>query len=170
MQNLGYLQLSGNPGPWDLSLAEGRGSALFEIVTPPRGAKMWWSGEGATAATHRSVVVRDFAGGQLQLRVRKKEGLEAVPLLVEGKEAAVAVAAETAETAAAEDDGMWGAVSRMFGGGEPDAATTGDDDEDEVIHVFSLATGHLSVGRGGRRGRGSPAPPRVAATSAFCAS
>ncbi|CAN0232181.1 unnamed protein product [Discosporangium mesarthrocarpum] len=42
MKNLGYFQLKAVPGVWDLSLAEGRASDLYELVDPaPRGRGAW---------------------------------------------------------------------------------------------------------------------------------
>jgi hypothetical protein len=72
MQNLGYFQLKANPGVWQLRLAEGRASDLYNIVVSADadegpGGLQWMgrqsSGESAEIVrSTRQIVVKDFTG------------------------------------------------------------------------------------------------------------
>jgi UDP-glucose:glycoprotein glucosyltransferase len=141
MQNLGYYQLQADPGLWVLNLAPGRASNIFDI-------------DGATAINSESsksaglfVPVRSFADVVNRITVTKKAGMEKVSLLVEDGES---------DDADGEDEmsSLWKSFSSMMGGGEQPVkkiekkiksnnTVVSTDNEDNKIHVFSLATGHL---------------------------
>ena len=122
MQNLGYFQFSAAPGVWDLSLAEGRGRELFEVL----------GGEGdePVAVASQDFITTGFYDTNIPLRVQKQSGKEALALLED--------ATSLAEVEADAQGGVLSALGNMFGSGSK-AATKSDD----TIHVFSLATGHL---------------------------
>jgi len=69
-----------------------------------------------------TVIVRDFHTRMNFLAVSKRPGMEHISLLDEG----------------AEDSGYWASVTNFFGGSDKSKQ-----DDDDTIHVFSLATGHL---------------------------
>ncbi len=92
MLNLGYFQLKARPGVWDVRLAQGRASALYDIIDASGdrdGELVYWRSRNAdtgsrAVVTSKRVVVRDFTGPIVQLRVAKKAGLEHVDLLDKG--------------------------------------------------------------------------------------
>eukprot|EP01138_Halocafeteria_seosinensis_P009121 gb/GECG01009322.1/.p1 GENE.gb/GECG01009322.1/~~gb/GECG01009322.1/.p1 ORF type:complete len:1822 (+),score=218.11 gb/GECG01009322.1/:1-5466(+) len=152
MQNLGYFQLKANPGLWEIALAQGRASDLYEIVqqvsTGPSlggddqddrlqfiGRRRPWAYEEEEEGKEEAVVdklpvaLRDFTGPIKQLRVRRRPGREKDKLLdsIEGPSG----------TKDEGDGSLWSQVSSMFSGSLSNA------DADERIHVFSLASGHL---------------------------
>jgi UDP-glucose:glycoprotein glucosyltransferase len=167
MQNLGYWQLKGRPGIWSLRLAEGKASELFDITVPvetlqatsvsplsPRrgagsgsgnsGGYTWWGfgrrGQSEEAVVPSlDVVVRDFTGPITQLTVRKKPGMEKVALLD-------SISAEHGTEGGSDDatptpTSLWSSMSRhLFGNKDNATALTA---EKPLIHVFSLASGHL---------------------------
>lgn len=134
MQNLGYFQLQAGPGVWDIRLAPGRGRDLYEIVSSEGGdGGLQWLGrhsadkdadDSARAVESKRAIVRDFTGPITQLRVRKRHGKEGEPLLEPP--------AEDNEEAS---NSIW---SSLFGSAEVEETT-----DDDTIHVFSLASGHL---------------------------
>lgn len=75
MSNLGYFQLKANPGMWFLQLKRNsRSSELFNIVDLDN---------FETKLDHQEVIVSDFEGAFVPLRVRKKQGKENEQLLTE---------------------------------------------------------------------------------------
>jgi UDP-glucose:glycoprotein glucosyltransferase len=140
MQNLGYFQLQAAPGVWDLSLAEGRGKELFEI----EGGTDFSSDEGSTGLTGAmdgggkvesvSVAVTTFYDTNVPLKVRKQKGKELLELLEK----------QPSDTAEVDAGGgiLSSAYTSMFGGGKAQVKLSQNGDDD-TIHVFSLATGHL---------------------------
>lgn len=141
MQNLGYFQLQANPGVWQLNLASGRASELYTV-------------EGGDIHRTGGVVipVRSFASTLTRLMVSKKPGKESVSLLTDSDD-------DESDDAEGETGlgSVWDSVSSFFGGDEKkhskkDGAkkavktlspVAGANDEDNKIHVFSLATGHM---------------------------
>jgi len=158
MQNLGYFQLQAAPGVWDLSLAEGRGKDLYEI----EGGSDFYATEadsddnedeeggqdggedGGGVVGSVSVVVTTFYDTSIPLKVHKQKGKESQELLEKSEE-------EGGGGASAEVDAKGGilssAYSSMFGGKATAVATkqveASEGTDDDTIHVFSLATGHL---------------------------
>lgn len=129
MQNLGYFQLRGQPGVFDIKLKPGsRSSQLYDVLAPP---------EYKDSAVGVPVVVADLDGGATQLRVRKKKGFEDAELLLsstDGEEEQV-VSAEVS----VEPNSL---LKRMFAnkGGNNNKE---EEEQQETVHVFSLATGSL---------------------------
>ena len=77
MSNLGYFQLKANPGVWNLSIREDRGSEVLEMVSI-----------GATGLESNSVVaagsevaISTFRGATIYPRFRRRPGKETVDLL-----------------------------------------------------------------------------------------
>ncbi|CAM9733036.1 unnamed protein product, partial [Phaeothamnion confervicola] len=156
MQNLGYFQLKANPGVWALRLAPGRGSDLYEMSAPParfRGDGGFESeaDTNGAVATASIVAVRDFYSSTERLGVRKRKGMENVPLLEDisskgdatgaaggGDAAATGVAADAVEGKGPRGGppsgrsrkgggGMWSSLKRgLFGDGDGDAAAATD--------------------------------------------
>ncbi|MCO5110351.1 MAG: hypothetical protein M9929_05840 [Burkholderiaceae bacterium] len=167
MQNLGYWQLKGAPGLWQLALASGRATELYDILAPLRdgsgpaagpgggraGGGTAWRGRpggsgsggeaaaGRAAALHQEVVVRDFTGPVTTLAVRKKAGMESASLLEKLKPEGGGGGGSGGGGGGGE---LWGAVSRtLFGGGGAEASSEGKGGEKPLVHIFSLASGHL---------------------------
>jgi UDP-glucose:glycoprotein glucosyltransferase len=135
MQNLGYFQLQAGPGLWRLSLAEGRASTLYSVVTN--------SGDSGASAG-KLVAVKSFNDAMNRLIVSKRPGFEKVSLLAEEGDA---------DEDEDDEDSFWGSLGSFFGGNVGDktaqkekkkkAVAAPAAEEDDRIHVFSLATGHM---------------------------
>jgi UDP-glucose:glycoprotein glucosyltransferase len=155
MQNLGYWQMTAGPGVWNVQLAGGRSSKLYEMLTggESAGGSAGFSYYGAadsstmTATPSKQFVVRDFTGSVHQLNVRKKEGMEKTALLTsgEGDETGQGDADDEEEEEEEEaGNGLGSVFAQMFG-------MTGKKGKQVVLkspkhngdklHVFSLATG-----------------------------
>ncbi|XP_065177513.1 UDP-glucose:glycoprotein glucosyltransferase 1-like [Sycon ciliatum] len=115
MANMGYFQLKANPGAWGLRLRSGRSQDIFQIEKTS-GAEVIKSDDRAL------VIVNDFNGKFIEVSVRKRPGKEQEDVLEGGGEE--------------EKTGFWGNV--LGTGDENYEAET-----DEVINVFSIASGHL---------------------------
>ncbi|ETV66505.1 hypothetical protein, variant [Aphanomyces astaci] len=119
MKNLGYFQLQAAPGVWQLGLAKGRHSTIYELIS-----------NDARVDTV-PVIVYDFLSKTLQLEVKKQPGQEGVRLLDDGPEAPKAPAQP-------EETSVWTSLVQWGAGSSKLETRKGD-----TIHVFSLATGHL---------------------------
>ena len=129
MKNLGYWQLDSKPGIWRINIAPGsRGDNIFTILNPnSEGGK--GSGEG------RKVVVSNFLGDAEMLWVSRKIGMEHEELLVTDS-----MNNQTSiDASAAIGDVVMSGDLTVVDSGHADAG----DDDDDTIHVFSVATGHL---------------------------
>jgi UDP-glucose:glycoprotein glucosyltransferase len=156
MQNLGYYQLAASePGLYGLVLAEGRGSDLFSI----NGAARLGLGD----EEGKLFAVRSFSDSINAIKVTKKPGKEAVPLLeggedddeilLRGRRRAMTSSKNEKRKRKKEKNkkkkGMMGALKSMFNSeSEDDPSSSSDNNEvavdgDGKIHVFSLATGHM---------------------------
>lgn len=111
MSNLGYYQLKANPGVWDLTLAPGRGSDIYEVQNLR-------TLHGASLTTY----VDTFSSESVNLKVVKRDGMEKESL---------------EEEDAPKEEGFW---NNIFG--SPPAKTQ-PKEEDDTVHVFSVASGHL---------------------------
>jgi UDP-glucose:glycoprotein glucosyltransferase len=148
MQNLGYFQLKANPGLWKLSLAEGRASQLYTISDSEdfdSNAAIVPSTD-QPAGTGKFIAVKSFADVTNKLMVVKRPGMERIPLLQ-----------DSANTDTKEEEsggmGVWDSITSMFGASDKASsrkkskkkvtAVVSADPEDNRIHVFSLATGHM---------------------------
>ncbi len=123
MRNLGYFQMQAKPGLWNLNIATGRGTELFTMHD-----------ENDKQVPYIQIAVRDFSGGDgasgsgdgTNLRVRRRPGMETESLLAEDED---------------ENDrksSNW--ISNMF---SSSSGKEQDENSEDVVHVFSLATGHL---------------------------
>ncbi|KAK7864404.1 hypothetical protein R5R35_000446 [Gryllus longicercus] len=114
MANLGYFQLKANPGAWILRLRQGRSADIFDIV----------SHDGSDTPANSSdikVVISSFRSHVLKLRVGKKPDKQHLSLLSDDDAA----------------PGLWNSITSTFGGAKK------DEEEEERINIFSLASGHL---------------------------
>lgn len=115
MNNLGYFQLQANPGVWRMQLAEGPSRSIYEVTQD----------HSVDSDYERVVLLRDFTGNVEDLEVRKRPGKEEMRLL------------ESLDEKDAGDGGLWKSMaSKLF-----EQKVEGE--EDETIHVFSLASGAL---------------------------
>lgn len=132
MQNLGYYQLQANPGLWKLNLAVGRARELYEIENGQEAL------DGGIL-----VAVKSFADVMKRLTVAKRPGKEQVPLLQDAN------GDDDSDDIDEASGGMWESISSLFGGGSDKkkkskpALPKPTNEEDNRIHVFSLATGHM---------------------------
>lgn len=128
MQNLGYFQLQAQPGLFSLRLAEGRASELYTIA-----------GVTGNAVEERDlpIPVRSFNDENQRLVVQKRPGMETVSLLedTDGEDVAPRGSGGVAGS-------MWNSLNSIWSGSKA-VTSTSSKDEDNRVHVFSLATGHL---------------------------
>jgi hypothetical protein len=125
MKNLGYFQLQANPGLWELGLAKGRAASLYTLDDAQRqGQETMW------------VPVLSFTSASHQIFVTKRPGMEGYSLLD-----------EEGEAGGGTGEGMWSKLSAqvqgLWGGAEGKAAVVPVEEEDNRIHIFSLATGQV---------------------------
>lgn len=119
MSNLGYFQLKANPGVWSLSLAQGRGKMIYDILGPK-----------SSKTDFSTVIVNGFSSEMNNLRVLKKKGFEEAKL-VEDEE----------EEAKKKGEGFF---DRLFKkASDDDKKKASSNGEDDTVHVFSVASGHL---------------------------
>ena len=161
MSNLGYFQLKASPGLWRLAIAPGRSRELFGVdaaattggattggaavtaAAAPAPAAKAAAAEGTEAATAAAAAdgtplvdgvttfIASFSGRHVQLRVRKRAGKEAEQLLPAADGAGKGAGATAVATPA----------KRGSNKGSGDAA--GDENDDDVINVFTVASGHM---------------------------
>ncbi|XP_028995907.1 UDP-glucose:glycoprotein glucosyltransferase 1 isoform X2 [Betta splendens] len=120
MANLGYFQLKANPGAWVLKLRKGRSDEIYKI----------YSHDGTDSSADSDdviVVLNNFKGRIIKVKVQKKPDKIGEELLSDGTEE--------------NDTGFWKSLTRGFTGG----ANTEEpkQEKDDVINIFSLASGHL---------------------------
>ena len=145
MSNLGYFQLKAAPGVWQLQLAPGPSSDVYQIKGEP---SLLATGHSATSArkvgielsrlvplSQLRIVLHSFSGEHTLLLATKRPGMERVSILQDDKQKEGA----GGDGAAVADEGMLGSLSRWAGFGGSGAAGA----DDETVHVFSLASGHL---------------------------
>ncbi|CAG0885304.1 unnamed protein product [Cyprideis torosa] len=121
MANLGYFQLKARPGVWSLRIREGRSLDLYRIVDD-NGLPM-----------EKEVLISSFKSNVEKLRVSKREGKEKEELLVTDE------SSEDEEEA----NGIWGSITNTIGFGGKKDVVGKDGSSDDVINVFSVASGHL---------------------------
>ncbi|XP_055550572.1 UDP-glucose:glycoprotein glucosyltransferase [Wyeomyia smithii] len=113
MANLGYFQLKANPGAWILKLRHGKSADIYDI-TSADGTNVIHSINGTR------VILSSLRSHVLKLRVTKKPGKANADLLSEEKDST---------------GGIWNSISSIVG--------TGDSQDQEVLNIFSVASGHL---------------------------
>jgi len=142
MSNLGYWQLKAMPGAWLLSLAPGPSSEVFSIASDDRlvaaghasamlGGRQRIDTSSLQAMPAIRLLVSDFGGLHATLLVQKKRGMESVSILdSDGQQGG----------GGGEGADSKGVLSSLYKGVFGGAGATADDD---VVNVFSLASGHL---------------------------
>lgn len=116
MANLGYFQLKANPGAWLLRLRQGRSADIFDIVSHD-------GSDTPANSTDIKVLISSFRSHVLKLKVAKKPDKMHMDLLSDGSDP---------------NSGIWNSITSTFGGSK-----TTEEDADERINIFSLASGHL---------------------------
>ncbi|XP_008310365.1 UDP-glucose:glycoprotein glucosyltransferase 1 isoform X2 [Cynoglossus semilaevis] len=120
MANLGYFQLKANPGAWILKLRKGRSDEIYKI----------YSHDGTDSPADSDdviVVLNNFKSRIIKVKVQKKADKLNEELLSDGTEE--------------NDTGFWESLTRGFtGGGKVEEVKQ---DKDDVINIFSVASGHL---------------------------
>lgn len=120
MANLGYFQLKANPGAWILKLRRGRSDEIYKI----------YSHDGTDSPADSDdiiVVLNNFKSRIIKVKVQKKPDKFNEELLSDGTEE--------------NDTGFWKSLTRGFtGGGKTEEPKQ---DKDDVINIFSVASGHL---------------------------
>uniref|UniRef100_A0A673B687 UDP-glucose ceramide glucosyltransferase-like 1 n=1 Tax=Sphaeramia orbicularis TaxID=375764 RepID=A0A673B687_9TELE len=120
MANLGYFQLKANPGAWILKLRKGRSDEIYKI----------YSHDGTDSPADSDdiiVVLNNFKSRIIKVKVQKKPDKFNEELLSDGTEE--------------NDTGFWKSLTRGFtGGGKTEEPKQ---DKDDVINIFSVASGHL---------------------------
>ncbi len=140
MANLGYFQLRvPEPGRWSLRLAEGRSRKIFDIKSVDDRLSAMYGAAGASAHTFSagergafdvSVDSLDGACGTL-LRVARRPGMEGMKLVGEQSENETGLAGSAVRK-------MTSFVSGIMGKKRNEVK-----EEQDVINVFSVASGHL---------------------------
>ncbi|CAK6966997.1 UDP-glucose:glycoprotein glucosyltransferase 1 [Scomber scombrus] len=119
MANLGYFQLKANPGAWILKLRRGRSDDIYKI----------YSHDGTDSPADSDdiiVVLNNFKSRIIKVKVQKKPDKFNEELLSDGTEE--------------NDTGFWKSLTRGFTGGKTEEPKH---DKDDVINIFSVASGHL---------------------------
>ncbi|XP_061824096.1 UDP-glucose:glycoprotein glucosyltransferase 1 [Nerophis lumbriciformis] len=120
MANLGYFQLKANPGAWILKLRKGRSDEIYKI----------YSHDGTDSPADSDdiiVVLNNFKTRVIKVKVQKKADKFNEELLSDGTEE--------------NDSGFWKSLTRGFtGSGKTEEVKQ---DKDDVINIFSVASGHL---------------------------
>ncbi|XP_066475545.1 UDP-glucose:glycoprotein glucosyltransferase 1 isoform X2 [Tiliqua scincoides] len=120
MANLGYFQLKANPGAWFLKLRKGRSEDIYRI----------YSHDGTDSPPDASdvvVVLNNFKSKIIKVKVQKKLDMINEDLLSDG----------TSEN----ESGFWESLKWGFTGGQKKEEVK--QDKDDVINIFSVASGHL---------------------------
>ncbi|XP_077394510.1 UDP-glucose:glycoprotein glucosyltransferase 1 isoform X1 [Festucalex cinctus] len=121
MANLGYFQLKANPGAWNLKMRKGRSDEIYKI----------YSHDGTDSPEDSDdiiVVLNNFKSRIIKVKVQKKADKINEELLSDS-------------SAEENDTGFWKSLTRGFtGGGKTEEAKQ---DKDDVINIFSVASGHL---------------------------
>ncbi|XP_067203382.1 UDP-glucose:glycoprotein glucosyltransferase isoform X3 [Linepithema humile] len=114
MANLGYFQLKANPGEWVLRLRQGRSAEIYDFTTVD-GQDVIQNGNDV------KVLISSLRSHVLKIKVSKKPDKTAMDLLSDDEK----------------DSGLWNSISRTF------TTTDENEDQDEKLNIFSLASGHL---------------------------
>ncbi|XP_067949349.1 UDP-glucose:glycoprotein glucosyltransferase 1-like [Watersipora subatra] len=119
MANLGYFQLKANPGTWNVMIRPGRSADIYSVTSHEHT-------DSPSASKDVVVVMDSFKSRIINMRVGKREGMESEDLLSDS------------EDEGEESGGLWNSISSTLGGG-----TVVDEEKDEHLNIFSLASGHL---------------------------
>ncbi|XP_038608579.1 UDP-glucose:glycoprotein glucosyltransferase 1 [Tachyglossus aculeatus] len=120
MANLGYFQLKANPGAWVLRLRKGRSEDIYRI----------YSHDGTDSppdADEVVVILNNFKSKIIKVKVQKKADMMNEDLLSDGNPE--------------NESGFWESLKWGFTGGQKTEEVKPD--RDDVINIFSVASGHL---------------------------
>ncbi|KAF9977389.1 hypothetical protein BGZ73_006136 [Actinomortierella ambigua] len=120
MANMGYFQLKGNPGVWEMSLRPGRTQDIFEIESI--GADGWLA--GGVKDDKRDVIINNLEGMVLYPRLVRKPGMENANVQDE----------------AVEDTNLWNTIKSSI---KNLTGKKGVEKKKADINIFSVASGHL---------------------------
>lgn len=142
MANLGYWQLKAAPGVWNLALAAGRSTELYTLSGVHEGTDK--------GPLTRHIVIADFQGQPVRLKVVKKKGQEGEKILDSDNSQMDNIPPEGKKTEKNKflqwASGLLGLGSKSselkhdmnLGDGSSKIVRSG-----EVINIFSIASGHL---------------------------
>ncbi|XP_056420029.1 UDP-glucose:glycoprotein glucosyltransferase 1 isoform X2 [Hyla sarda] len=120
MANLGYFQLKANPGAWVLRLRKGRSEDIYNI----------YSHDGTDSIPEDKevvVVLNDFKSKIIKVKVQKKPDMMNEDLL--------------SDKMTENESGFWDSLTWGLGGGQKQEEVK--QDKEDIINIFSLASGHL---------------------------
>ena len=150
MSNLGYFQLKGQPGVFNLSIAEGKSRDIYRMAPTDHAADAADAAATETAAAGESwklVTVGSWEPDAFPLNVRRRPEMRGVRLLDSIQDGGDGGGGG----GGGDDASLWSAMGSMFGMGEGpasakksvDLAKLPEGKAHDTIHVFSLASGHL---------------------------
>ncbi len=150
MSNLGYFQLKGQPGVFNLSIAEGKSRDIYRMAPPDDAADAADAAATETAAAGENwklVTVGSWEPAAFALNVRLRPEMRGVRLLDSIQDGGDGGGGG----GGGDDASLWSAMGSMFGMGEGpasakktvDLANLPEGKAHDTIHVFSLASGHL---------------------------
>lgn len=121
MANLGYFQLKASPGAWFLKLRKGRSSDIYNIV----------SHEGTNSQPDSDdvqILIGNFRSKIIKIKVAKQPDKQHMDLLLESN--------------VEPRGGLWNSITSTFSGSSV-TKEADDDSTEDVVNIFSLASGHL---------------------------
>eukprot|EP00877_Chromochloris_zofingiensis_P009036 jgi/Chrzof1/4386/Cz14g11070.t1 len=149
MSNLGYYQLKGSPGLWQLSVAPGKSRELFELVSSTGVTATGQQQAGTLTDNVTQVMIDSFSGKHMSLKVRKRAGKERESLLRDKKSDGTSMddGAYDLDDYSSEEEqqtqpsGLWGSLKTSIMGKV--AGGSSKNNSDDVINVFTIASGHM---------------------------
>ena len=154
MANLGYFQLKATPGAWNLKLRDGASSDIYFIKKFSGGSGIQ-SSETISRYENIRVIIDNYYGIRLQVTVDRNQGQENKDVLEESFQE-ISTKSKAKKTTKEKDEaasgGIWNSVKNAVGLGSNDGVASIDglnldslvtSDPDDVINIFSLASGHL---------------------------
>ena len=143
MSNLGYFQLKARPGVFNLSLTEGRSRDIYQQL-PDDSTGAGSDSEGGMDS--RLLSLASWEPEAISLKVRRRSNMHGVRLLESMQDG-------TGGGVDSEEESLWSTMGSMFGMGASSEAVAGKKSvelsalpsgkDHDMIHVFSLASGHL---------------------------
>jgi len=117
MANLGYFQLKADPGAWFLKLREGRSSMIYEILSHEN------TDSQDDEEQDLPVLMNSFSSRIVKLKVAKKSDMKNEELVPSDR--------------GSDSSSLWSSIKNTFSGSDT------DEEEEEGLNIFCLATGHL---------------------------
>ncbi|KAF9586745.1 hypothetical protein BGW38_002767 [Lunasporangiospora selenospora] len=124
MANMGYFQLKGLPGVWEMQLRPGRTSQVYGIESI--GSEGWEPGFGPVKNEKRHVVISNFEGLVLYPRLVRNPGMQQADINEE----------------VVQESGIWDSIKSTIKGLAQPLVAKGAKPKAE-INIFSVASGHL---------------------------